>query len=125
MTLKLAFSSDGTIEHASRSPISGGTFTITTTPDLKISISELGVFFNLLAFTFLGGSASGFTPGSVAGGGTISATALYVRTSIGFILREDDTGTLNATGVVPGGGTGVVSGDVVLGDPGQTKWTAE
>jgi len=125
MTLKLAFTNAGTIEHAPGSLISGGTFTITTPPDLKISILNLGVFFNQIAFTFTGGNAAGFTPGSVAGGGTIASTALYVKTSAGFILREDDTGTLNAIGAIPGGGTGPVAGTVILGDPGQTKWSAE
>jgi hypothetical protein len=125
MTLKLAFTNVGVIEHAAGSTISGGVFVITAPTDLKISISSLGVYFGVLTFTFSGGSAPGFVPGSVAGGGTISATAQYVKTSEGFVLREGDTGTLTAIGALPGGGTGPVSGGVVLGDPGQTKWTAE
>lgn len=125
MTLEKAFTNAGIIEHGLGSVISGGVFVITTPPDLKISVTSLGVFFGQIAFTFTGGSASGFVSGSVAGGGTISATASRVKTSAGFILREGDTGTLTATGAIPGGGTGPVSGPVVLGDPGQTKWSAE
>lgn len=125
MTLKKAFTDAGTIEHGSGSNISGGTFTTTTAPDLKISIQGLGVFFGSLNFTFAGGSAPGFVSGTVAGGGTVAATATHVRTADGFVVREGDTGTLNATGTLTSGGAGSISGPVELGDPGQTKWSAE
>lgn len=124
MTLELAFTNAGVIEHAVGSPISGGVFTIATPVDLKISVDTLGVYFGSLSFTFAGGSASGFDPGSITGGGTVSATAAFVRTVAGFILREGDTGTLTGTGTV-GGTPTAISGGVILGDPGQTKWTAE
>lgn len=125
MTLEKAFTDAGTIEHGSGSPISGGVFVIASAPDLKISIQGLGVFFGSLAFTFSGGSAPGFVNGTVVGGGTIVSTATHVRTADGFVVREGDTGTLNATGTLTGGGAGSVSGPVELGDPGQTKWSAE
>ena len=125
MTLELVFTNVGTIEHVSGSPISGGVFTVTSPEDLKISINGLGVYFGTLTFTFTGGSASGFVSGSVAGGGSITATATRVRTSTGFVLRVGDTGSLTATGALPGGGTAPVSGGVELGDPGQDKWSAE
>lgn len=125
MTLKLAFTDAGEIVHAPGSVISGGTFTIATPADLKISVTGLGVYFGSLSFTFLGGSSAGFVDGSVSGGGTIAATAGFVKTPTGFILREGDAGTLVGTGVLSAGGPGAVSGGVELGDPAQTKWSAE
>lgn len=124
MTLEKAFTDAGTIEHGSGSTISGGVFAITSVPDLKISIQGLGVFFGSLSFTFSGGSAPGYDPGTITGGGTIAATATHVKTSAGFILREGDTGTLTASGTISGVPT-PIAGPVILGNPGQTKWSAE
>lgn len=124
MTLEKAFTDAGTIEHGSGSTISGGVFAITSIPDLKISIQGLGVFFGSLSFTVTGATRSdGVT--AITGSGTIDATATHVRTAAGFILREGDTGSFTGTGTLPGGGSILVTGSVVLGNPGQTKWSAE
>lgn len=108
---------DGTIDHASGSPISGGAFTITSLPSLVLLANGNGVFSGPLAFTFAGGSAPGLT--GVSGGGSIPPTALKVTTGGLAVIRAGDTGTLTALGIPPSGPPVPISGPVEVTDAGQ------
>jgi hypothetical protein len=98
MTLELIAVQGCTIAHSSGSSISGGAFVITSTPSVKVKGEAKGVYKTPLSFTFSGGNASGAVPGSVAGGGTIAATAIKTKADGLLVIREGDTGTLTATG---------------------------
>jgi hypothetical protein len=98
MTLELVAVQGCTITHSSGSPISGGSFTITSSPSTKVKCEGSGVYKGTIAFTFSGGNGSGAVPGSVAGAGTIVTTALKTKADAEEVVREGDTGTLTATG---------------------------
>ena len=124
MSLEFVFTENGTVEHGSGSPISGGVFTVVSPPDPKVSVDSSKVHFGILSFSFAGGNAAGYDPGTITGGGTVTPTATQVKNPAGFILREGDTGTLTASGTVSGVPT-PISGPVQLGSAGQTKVSAE
>ena len=121
----LVMNQNGAIDHSTGSPISGGVFVITGSPDAKVKAESFGVYVSPLAFTFSGGDAAGFVSGTVSGGGTIIATATKTRVSGVFVMREGDSGILSATGTLSGGGTGSVSGGVEITDAGQSSWRSE
>lgn len=117
--------SNGAIGHGDGSPISGGVFVITSTPDVKAKIDNAGIYVNPLSYSFSGGSASGFVSGSVSGGGMIASTASKVKVGGKLVMRLDDSGTMSAAGVLTGGGTGSLSGPVKVVSAGQTKVQAD
>lgn len=127
MTLELIATESLILAHAAGSPISGGTFTVTSIPDPNVSAESNAVFFNQLQFTFSGGSAAGFVSGSVAttAPATIPATAYKVKNASGFIMREGDQVTMDAVGALPGGGTSAVAGPVEIQAAGQTTVSAQ
>jgi hypothetical protein len=113
-----------TLDHVSGSPISGGSFTITSTPDAKVKAEGHGVYVSPLAFSFSGGDASGFVAGSVSGGGSITATAVKVQASGIAVMRLGDSVLMNCVGTIDPPATpptGPVSGNVEITDAGQTK----
>jgi uncharacterized Zn-binding protein involved in type VI secretion len=123
--IELIMNSNGTIQHGNESPVTGGVFTITSTPDVKAKINGVSIHVGPLTFSFSGGSAAGFVPGSLSGTGTIAATASKVKVGGTPVIREGDTGTLNAAGVLSAGGTGNITGAVEVGDAGQQHVKAE
>lgn len=113
-----------TLDHAAGSPISGGSFSITSTPDAKVKTDGAGFFAGPLVFTFSGGDADGFVAGSVAGGGSMPATAGKVKIGGVAVMREGDSCTMSCVGTIDPPATpptGPVAGDVEIADAGQTK----
>ena len=115
---------DGEIDHGSGSPISGGTFLITSVPSGMVRAEGAGVHVTPLAYSFSGGDATGFVPGSIAGAGAIPATAVKVRAEGAFVMREGDSAIMNATGTPTGGGSAPISGPVEVSDAGQSTGRA-
>jgi len=113
------------LAHVSGSPISGGTFTITTTPHGKVAVDDAGIFAGAITFTFAKGNSAGFVKGTVAGGGSIMASAINVTADGQAVVLKGDTGTLSASGTLTGGGVGSVSGGVKVSASGQQKVRAE
>lgn len=116
-----------TLVHDTGSLISGGSFTITSSPSTVTKEDGNGIYTTPLQYTFAGGNASGFVPGSVATTApqTIAATAVYAKDYNLAAMRKDDSGIMNCTGTLIGGGTGPVAGSVKIGDPGQIKVRGE
>jgi len=117
-----------TIAHSSGSPISSGSFVITSTPSVKVLADGKGVFSGPLTFTFSGGTATGFVSNSINGGGTINPTTVKVKADGSFVIREGDSGTLNGTGITlpdPPGTAGPISGGVEITAANQAKVRAQ
>lgn len=127
MTLELIAVQGCTISHAPGSDISGGTFTIVTTPSVTCSAEGKPIYSGVITFTFAGGSASGATAGTVTGGGTISPTSTKVTVDGLAVIREGDTGTLSASGTnsAPPPPTLPFTGDVEITVAGQTSVRAQ
>lgn len=116
-----------TIIHSTGSPITGGVFTITTAPSLKYKSQTKRVYRGVIDFTFTGGSASGCSPGSVTGSGTISPTSIKHKVDTLFVVREGDTGTMSAAGTnssPPPTNISFPSCPVEISVAGQTKLSA-
>ena len=87
--------------------VSGGVITITSIPSIKNKAGGQGIYEAPLTFTFAGGNATGYDPGTVVtvGLGSIPATAIKVMKKSGpFVMRENDqapaiamTGTISGT----------------------------
>lgn len=121
MTLKALMNGNGTVDHDIGSLVSGGTFSILSVPSVNVQADNAGVYRGTINGTFTGGNASGFEPGSVAGAWSISPTATAVNVDGQAVVRDGDIGTLTATGTIPPptGGTGPVTGTVVVNNAGQ------
>lgn len=93
---------DGAIDHKSGSTVSGGTFTITSTPSATVKIDEAGVHVDALLYTFAGGNASGYVDGTVATTApqSIAATAQNVGVDGLAPMRVGDYGTMVCTGTL-------------------------
>jgi hypothetical protein len=79
-----------------------------------------------LLYTFAGGNASGFDPGSVATTApqTINPSAIKGKNNGQLVIREKDFGTMSAQGTVSGTPT-AIAGPVEVAVAGQTKVKAE
>lgn len=116
-----------TLDHAVGSTITGGVFTIVSSPSQKTFVDDNGIFTSPLVYTFSGGSAPGFVAGTVATTvpqqiiGSAQKTLDYDI----IVMRESDSGTMQCSGTLTGGGTGTVSGDVEISDAGQDKVEGE
>jgi hypothetical protein len=122
MTLELVMNQDGTVGHDTGSLVSGGSFIITSVPSTKTKVEGKGVYRGPLAGTFVGGNATGFVPGSVAGAWTIAPTAVACRDDGLPVIRAGDTGTLAGVGTIAPPAvppTGPVVGNVVVSNAGQ------
>lgn len=130
MTLKKVSNAKVVINHASGSLISKGTFVVTSVADANVKAGGQGVHVSPLAFTFAGGDADGFLPGSVAGGGSMPATATKTRVGGALVMREGDSVTMACVGTIDPPPpspplTAPVSGVVEISDAGQTKAKAQ
>jgi len=117
----LVMTSNGTLGHGLGSTITGGTFTIITTPKTKGKVNGAGIFSGTLQYSFAGGSAPGMVAGTVATTApqSINPTAVKSRVQGDLVVREGDSGTMQAEGTLTGGGVGPVSGPVEVNDAGQ------
>ena len=115
------------VAHAAGSTVTGGAFTITSTPSIKVRAENKGVFKTPLSVSFAGGTFPGLVPGTVAGSGTIAATALKTKAETIFVMREGDTGTFTGVGTLPppAVGTGPATGPIEISSAGQTKVKAQ
>jgi len=122
MALENIANEDLTLAHGTGSPISGGTFTVTSVPSQKVKALDKGVHKDPLQYTFTGGNASGFDSGSIATivPQTINATATKVKAENQLVMREGDFGTMQAQGTV-GGVPTPIAGPVEISDAGQDK----
>jgi hypothetical protein len=125
VSLKPIMTAAGKLGHAPGSLVSGGVFTVTTAPSLKSKIGGVGVHRGTVAYTFAGGSAAGFVSGSVTGGGAVTAGAIKTRADGLPVVLEGDRSTMVATGAIPGGGSGPVTGLVEVANAGQDKVNAQ
>jgi hypothetical protein len=127
MSLELIMNTNGTIDHASSSTISGGTINIIT-PASTISKAEgAGVYRGILNGTIAGANASGFVDGTVAGTWVMEPTATKDKSDLLPVIRLGDSadviafGTIDPTPPLPAPPTGPVpGGSVEVSDAGQT-----
>lgn len=122
MALKAIMNQDGTIDHDAGSPVSGGSFVVTSTPSAFVKVNGKGIYRGPLSGTFTGGDAAGFVSGSVTGTWVINPTAAFVKVEGLPVVREDDVGTLSGVGTIDPPAvppTGPVVGSVVVADSGQ------
>lgn len=123
--MKLVAADGVVLSHSIGSPISGGTFSVSSIPSIKALSETKGVHKDPLTYTFSGGNSSGFDPGTVTSIGpqTISSSALKALAEGSKIMLNGDSGTMLCTGTV-GGTPTPVSGGVEITDPKQIKWFA-
>lgn len=125
----LVMNADGQLDHGSESTISGGSFSITSSPSVKTKAGGKGVYRGPLVFTFKGGNAPGFATGSVFTPSpvTINPAAQKVKAEFLPVVREGDSGTMvcqgTTTDVPPK--TATVSGPVEVASAGQLKVRGE
>lgn len=103
---KAFFTTAGSIEHDTGSPVSGGTFSISTPASTKIKAAGNFVYIGpTLSVSFSGGNMAGMVPGSVMGMGAITPTTTknFQSPSLG-ILRDGDSGVLTGTAQPTAGG---------------------
>jgi len=103
MTQELIAVDGCTIGHGVASPISGGVFTITSTPHTKDKINNKGIFFGSIQFTFTGGISSlpvpltsvqiKVPPGSIPG------TSAKTSDIEGVAVRLGDSASILCTGL--------------------------
>jgi hypothetical protein len=118
-----------TLSHASGSPISLGSFSVTSLPSTVTKENGKGIFITPLLYTFSGGNAPGFVPGSVATlvPQSIISTAQKTKDYGILVIREEDLGTMICQGTIPPptGGVAPISGNVEISNAGQSKVKAE
>lgn len=109
--------------------IGAGTLTITATPSTKMKAEGSGVYTTPLTFTLTGANATGYETGTVqtAGPGSITATAVKVRSQGSFVMRvEDQNLSIAMSGVVSGSGSpSPFTEPWKITDAGQAKVKAE
>jgi len=127
VSLEFVMNAGGALGHASGSLVSGGVFTVISTPSTKVSAGGSGAHRGPLKYTFAGGSAAGFVSGTVATTApqTIESTAKKVLADGLLVIRLGDSGEMTASGSLTGGGTGSVIGLVEVADAGQNKVSAQ
>lgn len=117
-----------TISHSTGSSLSGGSFTITSSPSIKVKAEGKGVYRGTLTFSFSGGNYTGGVSGSAAGAGSINFTAIKTKADGQFVLRKDDSGTVSGTYQPTGSPPpppAPFSANVEISDANQTKVKAE
>lgn len=103
MSRKKIMVSGGAVGFDTGATISGGTFTITSVPSLKMIIDGKGVYAGSLAWSFMGGNGPGAAPGTVMGSGSINSTAASVKVDGDKVILESDSVTATFNGTAPNG----------------------
>lgn len=126
MSLEPTMTQAGSIDHGATSLISGGVFVITSQPSVKVKAGGSGMYRGPLQYTFAGGNADGFDPGTVttAVPQVINPTAVKTKADGLAVVRLGDAGVMAATGTVSGTPT-AVAGPVEVVDAGQDKVKAQ
>lgn len=119
-----------TISHDATSTISGGVFTIISSPSTKVKGSENGAYETDLYYSFSGGNATGYVPGTVktTTPQKIPAQGTKVKSNGNFLMRLDDFAIMNAEGTLTGPPPvpdTPISGKVKISDAAQTKVKSE
>ena len=106
-----------TLAHGAGSVITGGVFTVVSVPSVTVAAGGRKTYENEVKFTFAGGSASGFTPLSIATKTpqTIPTSATKCRPC----TLEGDFVLMAATGMVGNTAT-AISGKVEISNAGQS-----
>jgi len=129
MSLEPIMNVNGTLDHNVGSVVTGGTFAIISTPSMKVSADGGKVYRGPLLYSFTGGSAPGFTDGSVStfpsGVQTLEPTAQKCNADGMAVVREGDEATGLGIGVIPSGGIGSVPVLTIVSDAGQSKVSAQ
>lgn len=112
--------SSGEIDHKTAT-VTGGTFIITSLPSVKVKAEGDGVYRGPLAWTFSGGSSTGFQSGTITGAGSILPTAIKVKADGSLVIRLEDDIEVTFAGTLTNGNPGTVVGSVEVSDAGQTK----
>jgi hypothetical protein len=111
------------LAHGSGSIITGGTFTITSTPSTKNKAGGQGIYFGTLSFTFAGGSASGCDPSTVTGAGTINPGSIKIKDVLisMFAMLQNDVGSGVFAGTLGGNPVPLGSQPVKVSNANQSK----
>lgn len=129
MALEFVMVKGGNLAHGPGSTITGGSFAVTSIPSIKNKLEGKEIFRDTLEYSFSGGSAPGVNPGTVRTivDQEIDPTAIKTKADGLEVIRQRDSGTMNAVGDNPSPPptTLPVSGPVVVADPGQTKGKAQ
>jgi hypothetical protein len=116
---------NGALGHADGSLVSGGVFTIVSTPSVKNRAVGAGVYRGPLQYTFAGGDADGFIPGSIntVTPQVINPTSTEARVDALAPIRLGDSGQMICAGIVEGGTTPIIGviGITEVADAGQDK----
>lgn len=123
--MALIMTANGQIGHGGGSVIQGGAFVVTSAPSTKVTVGGSGVYRGVLQYTFSGGSAAGFDPGTIATTApqVINGTATKVTVDGQAPVLHGDVGVMAAQGTVSGVPSSV-SGPVEVVNAGQTKVSA-
>ena len=113
--------------HSAGSTVTGGAFTITSTPSTKVKAENKGVLKTPLSVSFTGGTFPGLVPGTVFGTGIIASTVAKTKAENVLVMREGDTGTFTGVGTLPppAVGTGPATGPIEISSEGQTQAKAQ
>jgi len=127
MALELVAVEGCTIDHSAGSGVSGGAFVIANPASLKCKAEGLGIYSGTITFTFSGGDFAGCTNGTVAGGGTITATATKTKADGQLVIRVGDSGIMTGVGTnaAPPPPTLPAVGSVEITVAGQTTVKAQ
>lgn len=115
-----------TIDHSFGSPVAGGTFTISTIPEIKVKCKGKGVYTFEINFIFAGGTHSAGTTGSAVASGKIEATATEVKVNGKSVMRLGDIGTMSGTyGITIPPFSQPFTSQIEIADANQNKVKAE
>jgi len=128
MTLKAVMNTAGRLGHSAGSTITGGYFAVLSTPSVKVSAGGLPVYRDRITFSFIGGNAPGFSPGTVFAVQQqyIEPTATKTRIDGLAPIREGDgLPVTNFVGTLLSGSFSKLVGPIEVVDAGQSKVSAQ
>jgi hypothetical protein len=126
---ELIMNEDGQLGHGAGSTVTGGTFTVTSTPLVKEKASGKGIYHGPLTYSFAGGNYPGVVPGTARTvvDQTITPTAIKGKAEGLPVVREGDSGVMVGVGDNPAAPppTLPISGPVEVINAGQNKASSE
>lgn len=95
--MKAVMVQGGALGFGSGAAVSGGTFTITSSPSTNSKVDSKGIYAGPLAWTFAGGNGAGAVSGSVMGSGAIQpgSTGMKIDSLAAVLLDDSCTATLS------------------------------